>query len=168
MLEEQSLAGREITFGDDEFIVSKTDLKGHITYGNALFIKMSGYSEKELLGAPHNILRHEDMPKTIFKLLWQTIQSKNEITAFVKNRTKEGDYYWVEANVTPSLDDSGNIIGYHSVRRKPSRKQLDTIEPLYKKLLDEERRGGVEAGIRYINELLNRQGVGYEQFILSI
>lgn len=162
------MAGREITFGEDEFIVSKTDTRGYITYGNALFIKMSGYSEEELLGAPHNILRHEDMPKTIFKLLWETIQNKDEITAFVKNKTKDGDFYWVEANVTPSLNNSGQIIGYHSVRRKPSKRQIDTIEPLYKKLLNEEKRGGTEAGIRYINELLSKQGISYEQFIFSI
>jgi hypothetical protein len=85
-----------------------------------------------------------------------------------KNRTKENDYYWVEAQVTPSFDSTGSIIGYHSVRRKPSRKHLDIIEPLYAKLNSEENRGGAEAGIKYINELLSSKGVSYEQFILSI
>jgi len=162
------MAGREITFNDGEFIVSKTDLKGNITYGNELFIKMSGYSEGELLGAPHNILRHEDMPKSVFKLLWQTVQGGSEIIAIVKNKTKSGDYYWVEAQVTPSFNDAGQIIGYHSVRRKPSKKQIDTVEPLYGTLNKEDARGGADAGIRYLTELLKSKGTSYEQFILSI
>ena len=87
------MANQELLFGEDEFIVSKTDLKGKITYGNALFIKMSGYDEPELIGQPHNILRHEDMPAIVFKLLWNRIQAGKEIFAYVKNKTKKGDYY---------------------------------------------------------------------------
>jgi PAS domain S-box-containing protein len=159
---------REKTFEDGEFIVSKTDLNGKITYGNELFIKMSGYTENELLGAPHNILRHPDMPKSVFKLLWQTIQNGNEIIAFVKNLSRDGSYYWVEAQVTPSYDDTGKVIGFHSVRRKPSKKSLDAIAPLYKSLNAEESRGGADAGIKYLTNLLQSKGVSYEQFILSI
>jgi PAS domain S-box-containing protein len=81
------LTGQEITFDDGEFIVSKTDMSGKIIYGNAIFIKMSGYTEEELLGAPHNILRHPDMPKCIFKLLWQTIQKGNVKTAQKRTTT---------------------------------------------------------------------------------
>ncbi|MDD3467070.1 MAG: PAS domain-containing protein, partial [Campylobacterales bacterium] len=134
----------EKTFAEDEIIVSKTDLKGKITYGNELFIKMSGYTEDELLGANHNIVRHPDMPKIVFKTLWDTVQGKKEIFAYVKNMAKDGSFYWVFANVTPSLDLSGNIIGYYSVRRKPSKKAIETIEPIYKALLDAEKRGGMK------------------------
>src|SRR3989339_1006772 len=112
----------ELHMKPGEFIVSKTDLKGIITYGNETFIEMSGYSEAELLNAPHNILRHEDMPKVVFKLLWERIREREGIYAYVKNKTKNGDYYWVYAYVTPSFDSSGNRIGYYSVRRAPTPK----------------------------------------------
>lgn len=82
---------------EGDFIVSKTDLKGRITYGNEIFIKMSGYSEHELLNAPHNILRHKDMPAVVFKLLWDRLKAKTAINAYVKNRCKNGDFYWVFA-----------------------------------------------------------------------
>jgi PAS domain S-box-containing protein len=111
---------KEIFFGDDEFIISKTDIKGVITYGNELFRKMSGYSEEEYIGQPHNILRHPEMPASIFKLLWETVSNKKEIFALVNNKAKNGDYYWVMAHVTPSYGENEKIIGYHSVRRRPS------------------------------------------------
>lgn len=158
----------EVFFGEDEFIVSKTDLKGRITYGNALFIKISGYEESELLGAPHNILRHPDMPRAVFKLLWDQIGAKKEIFAYVINKTKTGDFYWVYAQVTPSFDDSGKVIGYHSVRRKPKKSALDLIAPLYSALLNAEKSGGLEASNRLLSSELNKLGKTYDQFILSI
>ena len=161
------MAAKELSFGEEEFIVSKTDLKGNITYGNALFIKISGYKEQELLGAPHNILRHEAMPKLIFTLLWEHIKKSKEIFAYVINRTKNGDYYWVFANVTPSFDKQGHIVGYHSIRRKPTPQALRIIEPLYQDLLRLERSGGVSAAQKHLEKLLQEKGLDYEQFILS-
>ena len=101
---------------DNELIVSKTDLKGKITYCNDIFIQLSGYRENELLGKAHNIVRHGDMPRIIFKLLWENIQNGREIVAYVKNLAKDGAYYWVIAYVSPSFNEKGEIIGYHSVR----------------------------------------------------
>jgi len=95
---------RERVMRKEEFIVSKTDLTGRITYGNRIFIEFSGYSEAELLGAQHNIIRHPDMPRAVFNLLWDTIAQGNEIFAYVKNMSKDGGFYWVFANVTPSYD----------------------------------------------------------------
>ena len=159
---------REKTFNADEIIVSKTDLKGRITYGNERFIELAGYSEKELLDAPHNLIRHPDMPRTIFALLWDTIKGGEEINAYVKNLSKDGSFYWVFANVTPSYEN-GKIIGYHSVRRKPDSKILSqVITPLYKTLLGKEATGGIEEGRRYLTEVLTSKGVSYEEFILSI
>lgn len=158
----------EKTFADDDIIVSKTDLKGKITYGNELFIKMSGYTEDELMGANHNIVRHPDMPKVVFKLLWETVQAKKEIFAYVKNMAKDGSFYWVFANVTPSLDLSGNIIGYYSVRRKPSKKAIEAIEPIYKALLEAEKRGGMKDSQKLLEDTLQKANVSYDQFILSI
>ncbi|MDD2780022.1 PAS domain-containing protein [Sulfuricurvum sp.] len=162
------MANQELTFGNEEFIVSKTDLQGKITYGNALFIKMSGYSELELLNKPHNILRHEDMPAVVFKLLWSNIKAGKEIFAYVKNKTKNGDYYWVFAHVTPSFDANRSISNYHSVRRKPTDKALNTIKSLYSTLLQKERNGGINASEAMLNELLKEKGLSYDEFILSL
>lgn len=162
---------KEVFFEEDEFIISKTDLKGRITYGNALFIKISGYSEDELLGSPHNILRHPSMPRVIFKTLWNQIQAGKEIFAYVINQTKDGAYYWVFAQVTPSFDDTGNLIGYHSVRRRPKKSSLDTIIPLYKELLEAEKVGGqagLDASQKLLNNKLHLLGKNYDQFILAV
>ena len=103
---------RERVMREDDFLVSKTDLKGRITYGNRIFIEFSGYSEAELLGAQHNIVRHPDMPRGVFKFLWDTLQAKQECFAYVKNRSKDGGFYWVFANVTPSYAADGKVDGY--------------------------------------------------------
>ena len=153
---------------ENDFIVSKTDLKGRITYVNKIFMAMAGYTEKELLGKPHSIIRHQDMPKAVFKLLWDMVQNGDEIFAFVNNKTKDGDNYWVYANVTPSLDAKGNIIGYYSVRRMPNPAALDIINPLYTSMLNAERSGGIDASTKILTDLLNEKGVGYNELIISI
>lgn len=158
----------ERSLNDDDFIVSKTDTKGKIIYGNKMFIKISGYGESELLGQPHSILRHPDMPKLIFKLLWERIQNKKEIFAYVKNLCKDGAYYWVFANVTATLDEKGNIRDFHSVRRKPSQKAMVIIPDLYKELVSAERSDGVEASSKLLDKILNEKGVDYDDFVLSL
>lgn len=162
------MANQELTFGEEEFIVSKTDLKGRITYGNALFIQISGYDESELINQPHNILRHSDMPAVVFKLLWKEIQAGNEIFAYVKNKNKYGDFYWVFAHVTPSFDTNRAISNYHSVRRKPSLKALEIIKPLYSKLLQKEKSEGVKASEEMLLQVLKDKGLTYDEFILSL
>ncbi len=160
--------GNELCFDENLFIVSKTDTKGNITYANDLFIEISGYTEKELIGAPHSILRHADMPRAVFKLLWDKIQAGGEIFAYVKNKTKTGKYYWVHAYVTPIIDSRKNeIIGYHSVRRSANPKALAIIEPLYQKMLQAEKSGGVQASIALLNATLSQLKVSYDAFILS-
>lgn len=158
----------EIHMNNDHLIVSKTDLQGKITYGNEYFIKISGYKEKELLNAPHNILRHKDMPQLVFKLLWDRIKNKKHINAYVKNQTKNGDFYWVFANVTASLDNSKRIIGYYSVRRKPSAKGIQAIDSLYKELLNAERSGGLSASESLLEKTLKNAGVTYDEFIINL
>ncbi len=160
--------GEERFLKEDDFIVSKTDLKGRIIYGNKMFIKISGYTESELLGAPHSILRHPDMPKIVFKLLWDRIQNKQEIFAYVKNLCKDGGFYWVFANVTATIAPDGSIRDYHSVRRKPSQKAMEVIPDLYAQLLEAERSGGMEASNKLLHEILQKKGVGYDEFILGL
>jgi len=162
------MAHSELTFGQEEFIVSKTDLNGKITYCNDLFIKMSGYSENELIGQPHNILRHPDMPAIIFKLLWERIREGKEIFAYVKNETKNGDFYWVFAHATTSFDVNHKITNYHSVRRCPKDTALSTIKPFYVSLLQKEKSGGVKASEEALTQLLQSKGVSYDEFILSL
>lgn len=104
------------------------------------------------------------MPRVIFKLFWEYIQSKKEIFAYVKNMSKDGGYYWVYANVTASLDNTSNIVGYYSIRRKPNPKALDIIIPLYEKLLSLEKNSGIDASASYLEELLKQKGVSYDEF----
>jgi PAS domain S-box-containing protein len=162
------MANQELTFGEDQFIVSKTDLQGSITYGNALFITISGYTEPEILHKPHNILRHEEMPALVFKLLWSRVKEGKEIFAYVKNKTKTGDYYWVFAHVTPSFDTDRRITNFHSVRRKPSQKALDVIKPLYAMLLQKEKSGGISASESALSQILKEKGMSYDEFILTL
>jgi PAS domain S-box-containing protein len=158
----------ERVLNQEDFIVSKTDVKGRITYVNKIFMDLAEYREDELLGKPHNLIRHSDMPRAVFKLLWDRVQAKKEIFAYVVNKTKNGNHYWVYANVTPSLDEKGNIIGYYSVRRKPSPAALEIIKPLYRQMCDAERTGGMEASTKLLNDALAEKGASYDEFIIHI
>lgn len=123
----------EHPISDTESIVSTTDLQGNITYANPYFIEVSGFTTDELIGAPQNIVRHPDMPVEAFADLWSTVKSGLPWTGIVKNRCKNGDYYWVCANVTPVIED-GKPVGYMSVRTKPSPQQISDAKKLYAEL----------------------------------
>lgn len=167
-------ASAEVFFPEDEIIVSKTDLKGRLTYANRTFCKVSGYTESELLGQPHNIIRHPEMPRAVFKLLWDTLAAKKEIFAYVANITKSGGFYWVLAHVTPSRDRDGNIIGYHSNRRTPRREVIsDVITPLYARILEAEQsetngQKALKAGTETFLEILKSRSMSYDAFIFSL
>lgn len=165
--------GVENLLGEEELIVSKTNLKGRITYANDVFVRMAKYSYAELMGAPHSLIRHPDMPRAVFKLLWDTLQSRQEIFAYVVNLAKDGSHYWVFAHVTPTFDERGNIVGYHSNRRKPDPVQIARIKPIYQTLCAEEARhanakDGMRASFDAMVGLLKQQGVGYDEFVLSL
>ena len=131
---------------DGEYIVSKTDLKGRITYINRPFLEISGFSEQELLGAPHNIVRHPDMPPAAYADLWRTLQSGKPWRGMVKNRCKNGDYYWVEANANP-IWENGQITGYMSLRTKPALAQVEAAERIYRQFRNGSAKGiTVKAG----------------------
>ncbi|GLH70943.1 chemotaxis protein [Geothrix rubra] len=164
---------QEKVLNDEDFIVSKTDLRGIITYGNRVFIGISGYEESELLGAPHNILRHPDMPRVVFKLLWDTIQAGREINAYVKNLAKDGSFYWVFANITPAFDERGAVSGYYSVRRKPKAAAIETFTGIYRAMLEAERRAGggqaaMKASQALLEQTLQEKGVSYDEFVLGV
>jgi len=157
---------------EHDFIVSRTDPKGIITYGNRIFIEFSGYSEQELLGTQHNIIRHPDMPRAVFQLLWDTIAKGNEIFAFVKNMAKDGAFYWVYANVTADYDEQGNITGYFSVRRKPNPDAVKAVSQLYAQMLAEEQQVGPKQAIaasgKLLTDFLNDKGLSYEELIINL
>ncbi|MYN10694.1 methyl-accepting chemotaxis protein [Pseudoduganella aquatica] len=143
----------EYVLEDGKTIVSTTDLQGNINYANPYFIEVSGFQEAELLGAPQNILRHPDMPAEAFADLWATIKGGMPWTGMVKNRCKNGDYYWVLANVTPVVEN-GRPVGYMSVRTKPSREQVAQASELYREI-----RNGNPNGLRIRNGRVLRSDV---------
>lgn len=165
--------GIERTFGDDEIIVSKTDRRGFITYANDVFLRVSAYPEDQVIGQPHSIIRHPDMPRSIFKLLWDTIQDGRELFAYVVNLSGDGAHYWVLAHVTPTRDASGQIVGFHSNRRTPDRAALEVIKPLYAELTAEERRhahapSAIAAGCERLAARIAETGGTYDQFVWSL
>ncbi|DAB29876.1 MAG TPA: aerotaxis receptor Aer [Sulfurimonas sp. UBA12504] len=137
----------KITPIDEEYlfeqnvIISQTDLNGFITYANKTFCNISGYSAQELVGKPHNIIRHPDMPKAAFEKMWSTIQGGQVWNGIVKNLRKDGLYYWVETEILPIRDENLKIIGYIAARKPASRKNIQESEELYKKMLNSENKG---------------------------
>ena len=132
---------REYPFPAGQALVSTTDLQGRILYCNPAFIEVSGYAREELLGQPHNMIRHPDMPEEAFRDMWQTIEAGEPWSGLVKNRRKNGDHYWVMANVTPLLDGD-RPVGYMSVRTVPDRQQVSAAEALYQTMREAARQGG--------------------------
>lgn len=127
----------EVPFPEGKLIVSCADKTGAITHANKAFIEMSGYEEAELIGQPHAILRHPDMPRAAFKDLWDTLQAGKKWHGYVKNLRKDGAYYWVYATIVANVR-KGELVGYTSVRRKPSRKKIEECIALYKELKNAE------------------------------
>ncbi len=150
---------KEIALDPKRYIVSETDEKGKITFANDYFIEVSGYSLDELMGKPHSIVRHPDMPKVVFKLLWETISQGKNINAVVKNLAKDGRYYWIFTEFETRKDtDTGEIIGYHAARKSISKHVLEIIADLYAELLEIEKTDSVEASEKYLVSFLKEKG----------
>ena len=130
-------SGVEVPFPEGRLIVFRTDLEGLITHANDAFVELSGWDRGELIGTPHHILRHPDMPKAAFKGLWDTVAEGKKWHGYVKNLRKDGSYYWVYATAVPNIRN-GQIAGYTSVRRKPSRTRIDELIPVYRQWLEQE------------------------------
>jgi PAS domain S-box-containing protein len=165
--------GVERRLQEDDLIVSKTDPSGRIVYVNRMFLKISDFTEAEVLGQHHNIVRHPDTPRCIFKLMWETLQSGNEFFTYLCNLTKWGDHYWVFAHVTPTFDSVGRIIGFHSNRRAPDYKALPTVMDLYRRLVDEERRHsdrrkGMLASSEILQGTVQQRASAYDEFVFSL
>ena len=155
---------KEIKLGK-EIIVSKTDQRGVITYGNDVFVKVSGYDLDELINTNHNILRHPDMPKAVFALLWDKIRKGENITAVVKNLSKSGAYYWVITDFEIQKDDKGKIRNYVAFRRAAPKEVVKVMEPIYANMLNVEQEHGMSASANYLFGLLDDKHMNYNEFI---
>ena len=158
---------------DGEFIVSKTDTAGRITYANRVFMEIALYPEDRLLGVQHNIIRHPDMPRGVFRFLWNTIETGQEFFGFVKNLCADGRYYWVFANVTADYDEQGKLTGYLSVRRKPPQKAIDAVTPIYAAMLDIEnnsasKKTAPDESIAYLVKQLEEMQTDYQSLVLGL
>ena len=156
----------EIKLSETRYIVSKTDAKGIIKYGNDYFMEITGYTEKELIDQPHNIVRHPDMPKVAFKLMWDRIKQGKNFIAIVKNLAKDGSYYWVVTDFEPKIDPITNeIISHTAFRKAAPRKAIAAIEPIYATLLKIEQEEGVEASENFLRGFLEENNTTYDEFI---
>lgn len=159
----------EIQLSHKKYIVSKTDAKGFIEYSNDYFVEISGYTRDELIGSPHSIVRHPDMPKIAFKLMWDRIKKGENFIAIVKNLAKNGNHYWVVTEFEPKFDTITNeIIAHTAFRKAAPRKAIDTIIPIYAKLLELEKKHGIEASEKYLREILEEKNTNYDDYINSI
>jgi len=160
----------EKEMSDEEFLILKTDLQGTMIYGNRSFIAFSGYEEKELVGQPHKMLRHPDMPRAIFRLMWETLEDNREFFGYLKYLRKDGSYFWSFANLTPSFDDDQNVNGSFSVQRKPHPKRLTFFSDLYKEMVAVEKQFRTDQEMMDAStEVLNNAigGRNYDEFIFN-
>jgi PAS domain S-box-containing protein len=156
---------KEIKLNSKEFLVSKTDKFGNILYVNEYFTKISGYSDTEVIGQPHNILRHPDMPAAIFFLMWSQLQSGKNITALVKNLSKTGEYYWVTTEFEIHNDLIKKDKTYIAFRRAASSKVISEIEPLYEHLLSIEKKHGMENSLHYLQGYLEERHITFNEYM---
>lgn len=165
--------GVERDFGPEEIIVSKTDRRGVITYANEVFVRVAGYPEDRILGSPHNLIRHPDMPRAVFQLMWDVIGSGSELFAYVVNLAADGGHYWVLAHVTPTRAHDGRIVGFHSNRRWVPPATRRTVADLYRGIRAAEAavagtKDAVAAGTAALAVELERRGTGYDELVWSL
>ena len=157
---------------EGDLIVTKTDLAGRLTYTNDVFLKISAVTEAQALGRPHNLIRHPDMPRGIFRLLWDTLQAGEELFAYVQNLALDGASYWVFAHVTPSFGVQGEPCGYHSTRRAPHRQALEEVRSTYAQMCEVEAghggREGSRASLEWLHARLAGQGLTYSEWLWSL
>jgi PAS domain S-box-containing protein len=156
----------------DEYIISTANSRGRITSVNEVLIRCSGYSRKELINAPHSIIRHPDVPRALFWMMYESLREGEDFYGYIKNLRKDGGYYWVFAHVRPEHDSNGNVCAYRSVRRAPRRSAVSTIVDLYQQMLAAQQtvstKFAIPAGLSVLKRYLGDRGLSYEQFIARI
>lgn len=160
---------KEVSWDKTQTIMSKTDLYGTIEYANETFVDVCGYEDYELMAQPHNIIRHPDMPKVVFKVLWDNIKQGNKFHGIVKNLAKSGRYYWVITDFEYLRDADGNIVNYIARRKSvPQAVITNHIEPLYKRLLQIEQASGIDASEKYLIGFLEEKGLNYVDLVTKL
>ena len=160
---------KEVAWDKTKTIMSKTDAKGVIEYVNQVFMDVCGYNEAELIGKPHNVIRHPDMPKLVFKLLWDNLKVGNNFIGVIKNLAKSGEYYWVITDFEMRRDATGNITHYIARRKSVPKAVIENyVAPLYETLLKLEKVGGMELSSRFFKNYLAKQGKDYIDFIIDV
>ena len=160
---------REVQWDKTKTLISETDVKGTITNVNDVFCAVAHYSASELIGQPHNLIRHPDMPKLIFKLLWDNLKVGNNCVGVIKNLAKTGEYYWVVTDFEMRRDAMGNITHYIGRRKSVPEAAINNyLAPFYESLLKMEKIGGVELSSRFFKNYLTKQGKDYIDFVISI
>jgi len=158
----------EIKIDDEAVLISVTDPKGIIIEANDVFIETAGYSEEELIGAAHNIIRHPDMPQVMFKIVWDQIKDRENVMALVKNLAKDGRYYWILTDFVTKVDVNREVINYTAYRRPVCKDVQDAITPLYKALCAIEDISGMDASEKFLGEYLENKGISYDEMIEDI
>jgi len=162
-------ASKQIKLDPIQPLVTRTDLRGNIKYANYYFKKITGYSDAELIGRPHSIIRHPDMPKIIFTLMWQRLKDNKDILAIIKNQTKNGDYFWITTSFKTTyseVDKKEN--GYMAITHAASKHTIKEIEPFYEKLLEAEKSGGEAASIKYLLDFCEANETSYDEYVQDI
>ena len=160
---------KEVFWDKTQTIISKSDLYGTIDYANETFADVSGYEEYELMGKPHNAVRHPDMPKIIFKMLWDALKKEEPFHVIAKNLAKSGRYYWVISDFEYIRDEQGKVINYLSKRDSIPQEVLDNhIIPLYRKLLLIEQASGLKYSEKYLIGFLEEKGVNFSDYVTGI
>lgn len=162
----------EVPVTDEDVIVSKTDTSGHITYVNRAFMRISNYAERDVLGKQHNVVRHPDMPRGVYRLMWETLKAEREFFGLVKNLTADGHFYWVFANVTADRDARGQLVGYFSVRRHAPATAVRAATDLYGQMLKIERESSAAeapmASVQFLRRMLDERKTTYDRFVLGL
>ncbi|MDP2561269.1 PAS domain-containing protein [Psychrobium sp. 1_MG-2023] len=163
----------QVLLDQDEFIVSKTNLKGEITYVNRTFMEISLFAEHQVMRQNHNIIRHPDMPRGVYRMMWEQLKQRQEFFGYVKNLCSDGSYYWVFANITPEFDEQGKHCGFLSVRRKPPSAAVEVIKPIYQKMCSIEastpnKKRGEELSLAYFEEELAERNSLYQHFVIDL
>lgn len=160
---------REVGWNKSQVVISETDVYGRITNVNDVFCNVCGYSPDEMIGQPHSIIRHPDMPKLIFKLLWDNLKAGNNFIGVIKNLAKSGEYYWVITDFEMRYDAMGNITHYIARRKSVPKAVIENyVAPLYETLLKLEKVGGMELSTRFFKNYLAKQGKDYIDFIIDV
>jgi len=156
---------KEIKCATQEVIITRTDLKGNIIYHNPTFSKINGFKGASVINKPHNIVRHPDMPKAIFKIIWSIIEQGLPIQALVKNRTNDGHYYWTLINWKVQKNRDNEIISYVAYAKQAPNHSIKVLTPVYDMMLQIEKEHDIDSSLEYFNSFLNEEGLTYSQYM---